>query len=129
MPAAGVVDENEPNCGLACPKDEDGVPKMPVLAAGCWVIVPNIDVLVAGAPKPKPGVVEAVGWPNVVPVPPNRLPGCWVVLPKRLPLVLGAEVAPNAEVPKALPVCPKGAGCVDPKVVPEPNPVVVPKGF
>lgn len=63
------------------------------------------------------------------PVLPNRLPVCCVVPPKRPPPVLGVVVAPKAEVPKALPVCPNGVGCVDPKVPPVPNPVVVPNGF
>lgn len=71
-----VVEKEVPNCGRGCPKEDDGVPKIPVLAAGCWFMAPNMDVLVAGAPKPKPGVADAEGWPKVEPVLPNRLPVC-----------------------------------------------------
>lgn len=125
-PPVGVaVAPNEPNCGRGWPKAVDVAPNMPVPGACCGVLAPNMDVLVCGAPKPKPGVAEVAGCPNVEVVVPKRLV-FWAAFPNRPPLVLGA-VAPNADPPNTLLVCPNGAGCVVPKALvpkalPVPNP-------
>lgn len=61
VPAAGVVEAKEPNCGRGWPKEAAGVPKIPVPAAGCWFTAPNMDVLAVGAPNPKEGAVDVAG--------------------------------------------------------------------
>lgn len=101
LPVEGVAAENEPNWDLCWPNAVEVAPKMPPPAGCCGVAAPNMEVLVAGAPKPaNPGVADVAGCPKVELVLPNSPVFC--AAPPNSPALVPAAVVPKADPPNTL---------------------------